>query len=223
MRTGTVKAAVVNGWDVRPTLEWIVASSSGRIVRNRLITTPGPDPAPPAAYLRASTEHAGHPVAASTAASGGRLGGGPVHDDTLHRSSVPRNRSVSAWPRRILARTLEVCHCTRTLARIKAVRRVRGSTKPTGASMSLSLVEALGQVNLEAGRVYRCQVKGHWVELRVLGPTEVPPVSVYDESDVMLDPWVEFPRPTSMFSVTGKFGPTPLPDVPEIPDDGDGE
>ena len=63
--------------------------------------------------------------------------------------------------------------------------------------MSLSLVEALGQVDLEAGRVYRCQVKGNWVELRVLKPTEVHPVSVYDESDVMLDPWVEFPRPTS--------------------------
>jgi hypothetical protein len=74
VRTSTVKAAVVNGWDVRPTLERIVACSSGRIVRNRLITAPGPDPAPPAAYLRASTEHAGHPVAASTAACGGRLG-----------------------------------------------------------------------------------------------------------------------------------------------------
>ena len=84
-RTNTVKAAVVNGWDVRPTLERIVARSSGRIVRNRLITAPGPDPAPPAAYLRASAEHAGHPAAASTAACGGRLGGGPAHDDTLHR------------------------------------------------------------------------------------------------------------------------------------------
>ena len=35
----------MNGWDVRPTLERIVACSSGRIVRNRLITAPGPDPA----------------------------------------------------------------------------------------------------------------------------------------------------------------------------------
>jgi len=54
--------------------------------------------------------------------------------------------------------------------------------------MSLSLVEALGQVDLEAGRVYRCHVKDKWVELRVLGPAEVPPASVHDESDVMLDP-----------------------------------
>ena len=59
--------------------------SSGRVVCRRLTTAPGSDPVPPAAYLRASTEHAGHPVAASTAAIGGRLGGGPAHDDTLHR------------------------------------------------------------------------------------------------------------------------------------------
>jgi hypothetical protein len=56
-----------------------------------------------------------------------------------------------------------------------------------------------------------------------LEPAEIRPVSVYDESDVMLDPWVEFPQPTPVFSVTGEFGPTPLPDVPEIPDDGDEE
>jgi hypothetical protein len=54
--------------------------------------------------------------------------------------------------------------------------------------MSRSLVEALGQVDLEIGRIYRCQVNGRWVELRVLGAAEVAPVSVYDESDVMFDP-----------------------------------
>jgi hypothetical protein len=102
----------------------------------------------------------------------------------------------------------------------------------SGAFMSLSLVEALGQVDLEFGRVYVCQVKGHWVELRVLGTAEVPSsaaydesiagvpsLAAYDESDVMLDPWVEFPRPTSKFSVIAKFGPAPLPDAPEIPND----
>jgi hypothetical protein len=85
--------------------------------------------------------------------------------------------------------------------------------------MSLSLAEALGQVDLEAGRVYHCCVKGQLVELRVLGPAEAPPASGYDESDVMLDPWVELPAPTPLFSVVGEFGPTPLPDVPDIPDD----
>jgi hypothetical protein len=88
--------------------------------------------------------------------------------------------------------------------------------------MSLSLVEALGQVDLEAGRVYRCRVKGRMVELRVLEPGQAPPLARYDESDVMLDPWVELPPPTPLFSVTGEFGPLPLPDVPEIPVEDDG-
>jgi hypothetical protein len=34
--------------------------------------------------------------------------------------------------------------------------------------MSIPLAEALDQVDLKAGRVYRCRVKGYWVELRVL-------------------------------------------------------
>ena len=88
--------------------------------------------------------------------------------------------------------------------------------------MGVSLIEALGQVELEAGRVYRCSVKGQWVELRVLGTAEGRPASVDDESHIMLDPWVELPEPVPLFSVIGEFGPMPLPDVPEIPDDGDG-
>lgn len=87
--------------------------------------------------------------------------------------------------------------------------------------MSLSLVEALGQVDLESGGFYVCQVKGHWVELRVLGTTEVPSLAAYDESDVMLDFWVEFPQPKSGIIVTATFGSPPLPDVPEIPRDDD--
>jgi hypothetical protein len=38
---------------------------------------------------------------------------------------------------------------------------------------------------------------------------------------VMLDPWVEFPQSAALFSVFGEFGPTPLPDPPEIPVDED--
>jgi hypothetical protein len=87
--------------------------------------------------------------------------------------------------------------------------------------VSVSIVEALGQVDLEVGRVYRYEVKSRWVELCVLDPSEVQPVSVYDESDVMLDPWVELPQPTPLYSVVGEFGPRPLPDPPEIPVDED--
>ena len=86
--------------------------------------------------------------------------------------------------------------------------------------MGVSLAEALGQVDLEAGQVYRCQVKGRWVELRVLGPVDLGP-PCFDVSDVMLDPWVEFPLPESGISVVGEFGPLPPPDVPEIPGDED--
>jgi hypothetical protein len=87
--------------------------------------------------------------------------------------------------------------------------------------MSVSLEEALGQVDLEAGQVYRCRVKGQLVILRVLKSGEVPLSTRYDESDVMLDPWVEFPSPEPIMTVVGEFGPLPLPDVPEIPSDED--
>ena len=82
--------------------------------------------------------------------------------------------------------------------------------------MSISLGEALGQMNLEAGQVYRCQVRGKWVELRVLEPLEME-LAKLDESDIMLDPWVEFPISAPSMSVLGEFGPLPLPDVPVIP------
>ena len=64
--TSEVRATVVNGWDVRPTLDRANANrrptgSSGRVVCRRLTTAPGSDPVPPAAYLRASSGQAGHP------------------------------------------------------------------------------------------------------------------------------------------------------------------
>src|SRR5271157_6465830 len=76
-----------------------IACSCGRIVCNRLTTAPGPDPVPPAAHLRASTVQAGHPVVASTAACGRRLGGGPARDGLRHlprpRSSTDRGHGVT--------------------------------------------------------------------------------------------------------------------------------
>ena len=48
--------------------------------------------------------------------------------------------------------------------------------------MSVTLVEALGLVDLQAGRVYRCQVKGQWVELPVFGPDK------YDLRPAMTSP-----------------------------------
>ena len=89
--------------------------------------------------------------------------------------------------------------------------------------MSVSLEQALGQVDLEAGQVYRCRVKGHWVVVRVLEPGDVLPSTRYDESDVMLDPWVEFPLTGKRITVVAQPGVPRLPDPPIIPTDQDDE
>jgi hypothetical protein len=87
--------------------------------------------------------------------------------------------------------------------------------------MSLSIAEALEQVDLEPGQVYSCQVKGHWVELGVLPSGERPKPTQIDESDIMLDPWVRLPQPAPTFEVLGEYGPPPRPYIPEIPSDED--
>jgi hypothetical protein len=83
--------------------------------------------------------------------------------------------------------------------------------------MSISLADALAQVDLEAGRVYRCAVKGRNVEVRVLEaiPAALLPAPLV-ESDIMLDPWVEFPLPSGTFHGMAKPGALPL-DIPEMP------
>jgi hypothetical protein len=45
--------------------------------------------------------------------------------------------------------------------------------------------------------------------------------SRFDPSDVMHDPWVEFPLPASSITIVGKSGPSSPPEVPEIPPDED--
>ena len=82
----------------------------------------------------------------------------------------------------------------------------------------MTLAEALAQVELEAGRTYDCMVKGQRVVVRVGEPSAVLPAARYDESDVMLDPWTEFPVQGGIVAevVIGKHS---LPDVPFIPQD----
>jgi hypothetical protein len=84
--------------------------------------------------------------------------------------------------------------------------------------MNNPLVEALAQMNLEPGRTYRYEVNGRQVMVRVLDqlPAEMLPAPL-DESDIMLDPWVEFPPPKASFVVQAKPGELPPPDLPEIP------
>jgi hypothetical protein len=72
--------------------------------------------------------------------------------------------------------------------------------------MSLSLVEALGQVDLQPGRTYRETVNGRTVEVRVLDDAPTPELA----EQVMLQPWVEFPF-TPKVTGTAKQGPPQLP------------
>ncbi len=82
--------------------------------------------------------------------------------------------------------------------------------------MGVSLAEALGQVDLEAGQVYRCEVNGHRVELRVLEPDRAIEV---DDPGPMIEPWAELPLPAPVARVRPRLGRLPDPDIPEIPED----
>ena len=84
--------------------------------------------------------------------------------------------------------------------------------------MSIPLADALAPVDLETGRVYRCEVQGRLIEVRVLeeAPASMLPAPLV-ESDVRLDPWTEFPLPSGTFNVQAKLGTLPLND-PVIPE-----
>jgi hypothetical protein len=86
--------------------------------------------------------------------------------------------------------------------------------------MSIPLAEALAQVDLETGKTYRCEVKGKLIVMQVVDKAAMlEGVARFDESDVMLDPWVEFPTPTGGILLQAEPGPPDLPDPPVIPED----
>jgi hypothetical protein len=74
--------------------------------------------------------------------------------------------------------------------------------------MGVSLADASGELNLETGHVYSSQVKGRWVEIRVLGVIDERSGHL-DEQDMMLDAWVELPLPAPAVAVAAGFGPLP--------------
>ncbi len=78
--------------------------------------------------------------------------------------------------------------------------------------MSLFLADALHGAPLEVGKTYRCELGGHWVELRVLAKAVEE-----NATGPMLDPWTEFPPPPPQFRMRPKAGKVPAPDVPDIP------
>jgi hypothetical protein len=85
------------------------------------------------------------------------------------------------------------------------------------SGMSLSLIDALRQVDLQPGRVYTCQVGRLRVELRVdeAGPQLVP--SPWEASDVMIDPWSDLPAPQSGAILQATPAPPLAPDIPDLP------
>lgn len=85
--------------------------------------------------------------------------------------------------------------------------------------MSVTLEQALQGVDLEVGRTYHCQVKGRWIELRVLDTPPALGPAPLAESDVMLEAWAELPRPEPVARLRAKLGQLPPPDIPEIPPD----
>ena len=95
--------------------------------------------------------------------------------------------------------------------------------------MSISLTDALKGVELEAGRTYRCAVRGHRVELRVLPELADEPDSVDEaaatgglkDEDIRLDPWCDLPSPRPLARVESRrVAHLPI-DIPEIPADED--
>jgi hypothetical protein len=86
--------------------------------------------------------------------------------------------------------------------------------------MTASLAETLRDFEFQPGRIYRCEVRGHNVELRVLEPKEngEDSESAIPESDVMLEPWLELPESACRSRGISRLGPALLPDRPFIPD-----
>ncbi len=84
--------------------------------------------------------------------------------------------------------------------------------------MSMSLEEALSQVELEVGKTYHCNVKGQVVVVKVQDswPLHSRPF-VVDESELMMEAWTSLPMPPPTFRVIAKLGELPLPMIPHIP------
>jgi hypothetical protein len=82
--------------------------------------------------------------------------------------------------------------------------------------MSLSLVDALAEVDLAPGQTYQCVVKGCHVLLHVL--PESPPIAwpPTDESDVPHDAPFEHPFPSPTLRTKASLGPLPLPEPLEL-------
>jgi hypothetical protein len=88
-----------------------------------------------------------------------------------------------------------------------------------GSWMSISLPDALAQVDLQPGRIYDCQIGRFRVEVRVSETALPVSPAPFDASDVMLDPWTDLPAPKATAIVHAMPGEALLPDPPTLPMD----
>lgn len=96
--------------------------------------------------------------------------------------------------------------------------------------MNQTLADVLKQLHLEPG-TYHCELPEQEIVVQVKprkagdgaprsetrSESKTGEPVVLDESCIMLDPWVELPRPKPIGRVVGRLAPLPAPDIPEIP------
>lgn len=83
--------------------------------------------------------------------------------------------------------------------------------------MSISLADALRQVDLQAGQVYQYQIGQFRVEVRVEDTAAQLLPAPLESTDVMLDPWTDLPVPQSTAILQAVPGSPVLPDLPDLP------
>jgi hypothetical protein len=83
--------------------------------------------------------------------------------------------------------------------------------------MSITLEEALREVDLEAGRTYVCAVNGQQVEVRVLSQVPASQASASMEDEGKIDAWFGSLPLKATRHLRAKPGKMPLPDKIEIP------
>lgn len=77
----------------------------------------------------------------------------------------------------------------------------------------VTIAEALEGVELEPGKIYRCNVRGLQVELRVGAPEPGSPLpDPLNEEDIMLDAWTELPDPKPTWTIRTVRGEPLMPD-----------
>ena len=82
--------------------------------------------------------------------------------------------------------------------------------------MSLSLIDALADVDLSPGQTYRCVVKGCRVVLQVLPESAPPSWPPSGDADVPLDDPFEHPFPQPTLRTEVSLGALPLPEPLEL-------